>query len=79
MKITPLDIQQQKFKIRFRGFDPQEVDLFLEQMADGFESLLKENENLQEEIRRLEIQGVSRQSRSNSLHPPALQDGKEVG
>jgi cell division initiation protein len=54
MKITPLDIQQQKFKIRFRGFDPQEVDLFLEQIADGFESLLKENEKLQEEIRRLE-------------------------
>jgi cell division initiation protein len=53
MKITPLDIQQQQFKIRFRGFDAQEVDLFLEQIADAFESLLKENEKLQEEIRRL--------------------------
>ncbi|MCP4370870.1 MAG: DivIVA domain-containing protein, partial [Deltaproteobacteria bacterium] len=31
MKITPLDIQQQKFKTRFRGFDVQEVDIFLEQ------------------------------------------------
>jgi cell division initiation protein len=62
MKITPLDIQQQKFKIRFRGFDPQEVDLFLEQIADGFESLLKENEKLQEEIRRLgnESQGYKK-------------------
>ncbi|MGB5424818.1 MAG: DivIVA domain-containing protein [Desulfobacterales bacterium] len=57
--LTPLDIQQQKFKTRFRGFDIQEVDLFLDQMADAFESLLKQNENLKEEFRRLqlEIQG----------------------
>ena len=59
VNLTPLDIQQQKFKTRFRGFDIQEVDLFLDQMADAFESLLKQNENLSEEFRRLqlEIQG----------------------
>ena len=59
VNLTPLDIQQQKFKTRFRGFDVQEVDLFLDQMADAFESLLKGNETLKEEIRRLqnEIQG----------------------
>jgi cell division initiation protein len=59
VNLTPLDIQQQRFKTRFRGFDIQEVDLFLDQMADAFESLLKQNENLKEEFRRLklEIQG----------------------
>ncbi|MGA8241910.1 MAG: DivIVA domain-containing protein [Desulfobacterales bacterium] len=59
VNLTPLDIQQQKFKTRFRGFDIQEVDLFLDQMADAFESLLKQNENLKVESRRLqlEIQG----------------------
>ena len=59
VNLTPLDIQQQRFKTRFRGFDIQEVDLFLDQMADAFESLLKQNENLTEEFRRLqlEIQG----------------------
>ncbi|MEN8782429.1 MAG: DivIVA domain-containing protein [Desulfobacterales bacterium] len=59
VNLTPLDIQQQKFKTRFRGFDIQEVDFFLDQMADAFESLLKQNENLKEEFRRLqlEIQG----------------------
>jgi cell division initiation protein len=59
VNLTPLDIQQQKFKTRFRGFDVQEVDLFLDQMADAFEALLKGNETLKEEIRRLqnEIQG----------------------
>ncbi|MEJ2472879.1 MAG: DivIVA domain-containing protein [Desulfobacterales bacterium] len=59
VNLTPLDIQQQRFKTRFRGFDIQEVDLFLDQMSDAFESLLKQNENLKEDFRRLqlEIQG----------------------
>ncbi|MGW8187905.1 MAG: DivIVA domain-containing protein [Desulfobacterales bacterium] len=59
VNLTPLDIQHQKFKTRFRGFDIQEVDVFLDQMADAFESLLKQNENLKEDFRRLqlEIQG----------------------
>jgi cell division initiation protein len=59
MNITPLDIQQQKFKTRFRGFDTREVDTFLEQLANGVEFLHRENQELQEEVRRfgLEIQG----------------------
>jgi len=36
MKTTPIDIQQQQFKVKFRGFDIHEVDSFLEQMADTF-------------------------------------------
>ena len=59
VNLTPLDIQQQRFKTRFHGFDIKEVDFFLDQMADAFESLLKQNENLKVESRRLqlEIQG----------------------
>jgi cell division initiation protein len=59
MEIKPLDIQQQQFKVRFRGFDIQEVDAFLEQVADAFEILEKEKENLQENVRRVktDIQG----------------------
>jgi cell division initiation protein len=59
MKFTSLDIQYQQFKTRFRGFDIQEVDIFLEQMADAFESLQVENNRLLEKIKRrkLEIQG----------------------
>ncbi len=56
MKMTPLDIQQQQFKTRFRGFDVREVDVFLEQMAGAFEAIQRENENCQEEIRRLELE-----------------------
>jgi cell division initiation protein len=59
MKITPLDIQQKQFKTKFRGFDVREVDVFLEQMADAFESLQTDNKRFLDEIKRLrlEIQG----------------------
>jgi cell division initiation protein len=56
MKITPLDIQQQQFKTRFRGFDIREVDAFLEQMAETFEGLQKINQSLTDEVRRLELE-----------------------
>ncbi len=58
MKITPSDIQQQQFRIRFRGFDVREVDSFLEQIADEFEALTRENSDRQKEIEglRREIQ-----------------------
>jgi len=59
MNITPLDIQQQQFKVKFRGFDIHEVDGFLEQMAETFEKLLRRNQQVTEEVRKLkhEIQG----------------------
>jgi cell division initiation protein len=56
MNITPLDIQQQKFKTRIRGFDVREVDAFLEQMANSFESLQRTHKDMQEEVRRLELE-----------------------
>ncbi len=53
MKITPLDIQQQQFTVRFRGFDVREVDSFLEQIVDEFERMIRENADQQREIKRL--------------------------
>ena len=52
MKITPLDIQQQQFRVRFRGFDMVEVDNFLDLLANEFEELLKDNSQIREEDRR---------------------------
>jgi len=56
MNITPLDIQQQKFKTRIRGFDVREVDAFLEQVANVIESLQRTHKDGQEEVRRLELE-----------------------
>ena len=56
MNLTPLDIQQQKFKIKLRGFDVREVDAFLEQVAGVFEEMQRTHKDLQEEVRRLELE-----------------------
>lgn len=67
MKLTPLDIQQRQFKIRFRGFDVREVDTFLEQTADAIESLRSEIEGLQAEIRRLKLECQAYQEREETF------------
>ncbi|NOZ86886.1 MAG: DivIVA domain-containing protein [Deltaproteobacteria bacterium] len=51
MRLTPLDIQQQKFKKAFRGFDMKEVDAFLELVKRHYEELILENRKLKEEAR----------------------------
>ncbi len=56
MRITPLDIQQKQFAQKFRGFDMEEVDSFLELLREEMEELLRENANLREESRRFEKQ-----------------------
>lgn len=56
MRITPLDIQQKQFSVKFRGFDMEEVDSFLELVREEMEELLRENANLKEEARRYEKQ-----------------------
>jgi cell division initiation protein len=76
MRITPLDIQQQKFKTRFRGFDVQEVDIFLEQMADAFAFLLRENENLKEDIQRLRVESDGYKSREDTFKRALLNSQK---
>jgi cell division initiation protein len=52
MKLTPLDIQQQQFSVRFRGFDTNEVDAFLETIASELEDLLKLNKDMRDELER---------------------------
>jgi cell division initiation protein len=55
VRITPMDIRQQQFTVRmFRGFDVQEVDTFLEDVAQDYEALIKENSLLKEQLAVLE-------------------------
>jgi cell division initiation protein len=57
IKITPDDIQEKRFPVRFRGFDIREVDLFLEKLSEAFEALTIENGNLKDKIDRLNLEG----------------------
>ncbi len=50
MSLTPQDIQSQQFAARFRGYDMDEVDEFLERVADEMLTLIQENKQLKERI-----------------------------
>ncbi|MEO5361584.1 MAG: DivIVA domain-containing protein [Nitrospirota bacterium] len=56
MRITPLDIQQKQFPVKFRGFDVEEVYAFLEILREEMEELLRENTSLKEQIHIIEGQ-----------------------
>jgi len=50
MKITPLDIQHMVFKVSLRGYDRQDVDRFLEQIAQTVDELNREAASLREKL-----------------------------
>ena len=58
MKLTPLDIQQMAFRTKLRGYDPEEVNRFLEEVAQTVEELNRDNGTLRERAGMLEQQVV---------------------
>lgn len=56
MPLTPDDIEHQVFKERFRGYDQDEVDRFLDRVSERIGELITERDGLAERIRELERQ-----------------------
>lgn len=50
MKITPVDIKNQNFGKSFRGYDPSEVDAFLEMVSSTLADVIKENAQMKEKL-----------------------------
>ena len=50
MKVTPLDLRQQRFSTALRGFDRDEVTGFLAEVADDYEHALRETDRLRDEL-----------------------------
>jgi cell division initiation protein len=48
MKVTPLDIQQKRFHVAFRGYERTEVDAFLDTVREEMETLVREVTELRE-------------------------------
>jgi cell division initiation protein len=68
MRISPMEIRQQRFTVKaFRGFDPQEVDAFLDDVAEDYEALLKENTLLKEQLQALEERARGHEARERIL------------
>ncbi len=53
MPLTAEDIQAQQFHVRFRGFDVEDVDAFLERVAEDFLILSEKNQQLNEQVKNL--------------------------
>ncbi len=54
MAIRPVDIRRKEFKNGFRGYDANQVDDFLDEVADEFERTFAENQRMSEEITTLQ-------------------------
>jgi len=42
IKVTPIDIQQKRFHVVFRGYERNEVEMFLDLVRDDMETLVRE-------------------------------------
>jgi DivIVA domain-containing protein len=67
--LTPLDVRNKRgdFKKLMRGYDPQEVDVFLEIVAERLEALTRENMALKERTSALQAQVNSQSDREQAV------------
>ena len=50
MSLSPNEILEKEFRSRFRGYDPEEVDSFLEEVSEIMTSLIKEKNALKDQL-----------------------------
>lgn len=55
MKFSPINIKKQEFNRTVRGYDKDEVQAFLDKLADEFDMLQKENESLKKELEEAKV------------------------
>ncbi|MCK5836824.1 MAG: DivIVA domain-containing protein [Desulfobacula sp.] len=67
MGITPLVVKQKEFAIKFRGFDVQEVDYFLEEVVRELDHLNQTIQRTHEESHRLNLENQGYRKRENAM------------
>jgi len=67
MTLTPEDIQTTQFHVRFRGFDVEEVDAFLEKVAEELLAANEENKLLAEKVETLTEEMASYHDKEKTL------------
>jgi len=92
MPIRPIDIRRKEFKSGFRGYDANQVDDFLDAVADEFERNYTENQTMREEVSSLrdrlqqfeDLEGsiqaalVHAEQASNDLRRAAAQEAEGI-
>lgn len=53
--LTPIDIQRQDFEVKLRGYNADEVDDFLDLVGRDYEKLYKDNAELKEQVKQLNV------------------------
>lgn len=56
MPLTPYDIHDKEFKRSFRGYDVDEVNDFLDQIIKEFEFLIREKQQLEQQVEELQAE-----------------------
>lgn len=72
MRITPIEIHQKKFRRALRGYNEEEVDAFLDDVAAEMERIIQENEELSEKVERLQKKLEQYQSFEQALQETML-------
>jgi cell division initiation protein len=66
MRISPMDMRQQRFRSAFRGYDRTDVVAFLTESADDYEHAMREIDRLRGDLMRMEaLLGEHRQREAN--------------
>jgi cell division initiation protein len=76
MGITPLVVRQKAFTTRFRGFDVQEVDAFLEEVTKELEAQAQVIDRLKREKHRLDLENQGYRKREDSMKNAMIQSQK---
>lgn len=72
MRIAPLDLRQQRFRMMFRGFDRTEVVAFLTEAADDYEHALREIDRLRQDLTRQDALLAEHRERESNLRNTLL-------
>jgi cell division initiation protein len=72
MRISPMDMRQQRFKAAMRGYDRTDVVAFLTEAADDYEHAMREIDRLRGDLMRMEALLAEHRERENNLRDTLL-------
>jgi cell division initiation protein len=79
MKLTPLDIKKQEFRKVMRGYDPVEVDTFMDMLSNELTDVLREQKDTRDRIIELETQLRDYRQIEKTLQQTLLQAQEATG
>ncbi len=71
-RLTPLEIQKHEFSRKWKGFDPVEVETFLNMVAEEMEELARSNAELDARVRQLAEENDEHRERERILKATLL-------